>query len=43
MSIDHFFKGSSSSPTTPIHIVRWHPSSPGFVKLNLMDPLLIHQ
>jgi len=34
MSIDNFFRGSSSSPTTSNHLVRWHPPPPGFVKLN---------
>jgi len=41
MSVDHYFRGPSSSPTPLIHLVRWHPPSPGFVKLNF-DGFLIN-
>ena len=40
MSVDHFFRGPSSSPTTSIHIVRCYPPSPGFVKLNFDGSLI---
>jgi len=40
MSVDHFFRGPSSSPTPSLHMVRWHPPSPGFVKLNFDGSLI---
>ena len=40
LSVDHFLKGPSSSPPTSPHLVRWHPPSPGFVKLNFDGSLI---
>ena len=40
MSVDHSFRGPSSPLTTSIHLVRWHPPSPGFVKLNFGGSLI---
>jgi len=34
MSIEDFFKGSSSTLTHKLQFIRWHPPSPGTVKLN---------
>ena len=40
MSVDHYSRGSSSSPGTPSHLVRWYPPPPGFVKLNFDGSLI---
>ena len=40
MSVDNFFRGPPSPPITSIHLVRWHPPSPGFVKLNFDGSLI---
>uniref|UniRef100_A0A7C9A002 Uncharacterized protein n=1 Tax=Opuntia streptacantha TaxID=393608 RepID=A0A7C9A002_OPUST len=43
MSVDHYFRGSSSSLGTPTHLVRWYPPPPGFVKLNFDGSLINFQ
>lgn len=40
LSVNHFFRGPSSSPTTLLHLVRWNPLSPEFVKLNFDGSLI---
>ena len=40
MSVDNFSRGSSSSPTTSTHLVRWYPPLLGFVKLNFDGSLI---
>jgi len=40
MSVDHHFKGSSSSPGTTTHLVRWYPPPPGFLKFNFDGSLI---
>ena len=40
MSVDHYFRGPSSSPTPSIHLVRWHPPSLGFIKFNFDGSLI---
>ena len=34
MSVDKFIQGSSFTPSHKIQIIRWHPPTPGTVKLN---------
>ena len=34
MSVDNFIQGSSFAPSHKIQIIRWHPPTPGTVKLN---------
>ena len=38
--VDHYFRVSSSSPTTSIHLVKRYPPPQGFVKLNFDGSLI---
>jgi len=39
MSVDQFIQGTSFTPSHKIQLIRWHPPTPGTVKLNF-DGLL---
>ena len=39
MSVDDFFQESSFTPTHKLQIIRWHPPTPGTIKLNFDESL----